>query len=101
MIAFINDERNHIANEVAPSHEAAFMMLNADRADYLLDYAGPASNALVVHPVKNMSFDVIDYLDIYLVLSKSYPDAEHVLVRLTRMVKNMQYEPEFRPPENS
>lgn len=100
LINFIKDPKNNITNEVAPSHEAAFTMLDAGRADYVIDYAGPATSGLAAHPVKDLRFEVIDYLDIYLVLAKSYPDAEHVLDRLMMMVKNMQNEPAFRPPGN-
>ncbi|HEY8099510.1 MAG TPA: transporter substrate-binding domain-containing protein [Burkholderiaceae bacterium] len=100
LINFINDPKNRITNEVAPTHEAAFTMLDAGRADYVLDYTGPATSGLTAHPVKNLRFEVIDYLDIYLVLSKAYPDAEHLLARLTTLVKNMQNEPKFRPPDN-
>ncbi|MGZ3158465.1 MAG: substrate-binding periplasmic protein [Burkholderiaceae bacterium] len=100
LINFIQDPKNHITNEVAPTHEAAFTMLDAGRADYVLDYAGPATSGLAAHPVKDLRFEAIDHLDIYLVLAKSYPDAEHVLARLTTMVKSMQKEPDFRPPDN-
>jgi polar amino acid transport system substrate-binding protein len=100
LINFIKDPKNNIINEVAPTHEAAFTMLDVGRADYVLDYAGPATSGLAAHPVKNLRFEVIDYLDIYLVLSKTYPDAEHLLARLAIMVKNMQNEPDFRPPGN-
>jgi polar amino acid transport system substrate-binding protein len=100
LINFIKDPNNNIINEVAPTHEAAFTMLDAGRADYVLDYAGPATSGLAAHPVKNLRFEVIDYLDIYLVLAKKYPDAERVLARLTMMVRNMQNEPDFRPPNN-
>ncbi len=100
LINFIKDEKNRITNEVAPTHEAAFSMLDAGRADYVLDYAGPASSGLAAHPMQGLRHEVIDHLDIYLVLSKSYPDAEHLLPRLTSMVKAMQNEPAFRLPIN-
>ncbi|MGZ3238066.1 MAG: substrate-binding periplasmic protein [Burkholderiaceae bacterium] len=101
LINFIKDPKNRITSEVAPTHEAAFTMLDVGRADYVLDYAGPATSGLAAHPVKDLRFEAIDHLDIYLVLAKSYPDAEHVLARLTTMVKNMQNEPNFRPPSDS
>lgn len=101
LINFIKDEKNRIVNEVAPTHEAAFNMLDAGRADYVLDYAGPASVGLAAHPMHGLRYEVIDHLDVYLVLSKSYPDAARLLPRLTSLVKAMQNEPAFRVPDNS
>lgn len=101
LINFIKDPKNRIDNEVAPTHEAAFTMLDAGRADYVLDYAGPSAQGLAAHPVKDFHFEAIDHLDIYLVLSKTYPDAERLLARLTTMVNDMQNEPAFRIPENA
>lgn len=100
LIDFIKDKKNHITNEMAPTHEAAFTMLEVGRADYVLDYAGPATSGLAAHPGRNLRFEAIDHLDIHLVLSKAYPDAEQVLARLTTMVKRMQNERDFRPPDN-
>ncbi|MBI1891242.1 MAG: transporter substrate-binding domain-containing protein [Burkholderiales bacterium] len=98
LIKFINDKSNRITSEVAPSHGAAFAMLDAGRADYVVDYAGPAASGLAEHPIKNLQSEQIDYLDIYMVLSKRYPDAEQLLERLTRLVAQMQEEPAFHPP---
>jgi ABC-type amino acid transport substrate-binding protein len=99
LINFIMDPKNRITNEVAPTHEAAFTMLDAGRADYVLDYAGPSHTGLTAHPVRNIQFQQIDHLDIYLVLDKTYPDAERLMARLTRMAIEMQREPAFRIPE--
>lgn len=101
LIKFINDKQNRIINEVAPSHMAAFAMLDAGRADYVLDYAGPAANGLAAHPVKNLLSEVIDHLDIYLVLSRKFPHAEQLLTRLSTIVTDLQNEPGFHPPPQS
>jgi ABC-type amino acid transport substrate-binding protein len=98
LITFINDKKNRITNEVAPTHAAAFAMLDAGRADYVLDYAGPAASGLASHPLPGLRFETIDHLDIYLVLSKAYPDAERVLERLTTIAKDLQQDPGLRPP---
>ncbi len=98
LIKFINNPHNRIINEVAPTHQAAFEMLEAGRADYVLDYAGPATIGLASHPLPDVRFEAIDTLDIYLVLSKNYPGAAQLLERLEVVVKKLQREPGFRPP---
>jgi ABC-type amino acid transport substrate-binding protein len=101
LIKFINDERNRIISEVAPSHAAAFAMLDAGRADYVLDYALPATQGLAEHPMEKLRYETIGHLDIYLVLSKRYPDAERLLVRLAEIAENLKKEPAFRLPGQS
>lgn len=98
---FINDRNNYILSEVAPTHAAAFAMLDAGRADYVLDYAGPAASGLLAHPVRNLRFEVIDHLDIYLVLSRKFPNAEQLLPRLSAIVTELQNKPDFRPPRQA
>ncbi len=46
LIGFINDPQNRIVNEIASTHEPAFDMLTAGRADYVLNYDSSASVAL-------------------------------------------------------
>lgn len=98
LIGFINDKKSRITSEVAPSHGAAFAMLDAGRADYVLDYAGPAASGLAEHPVANLRSAKIDHLDIYMVLSKRYPNAEQLLERLAAIAAKLQQEPAFLPP---
>jgi ABC-type amino acid transport substrate-binding protein len=99
LISFIKNPKNRITNEVAPTHEAAFTMLDAGRADYVLDYAGPSFKGLAAHPVRNIQFQPIGHLDIFLVLDRTYPDAERLMARLTAMVIELQREPAFRIPD--
>lgn len=100
LIKFIDDERNRITSEVAPTHGAAFAMLDAGRADYVLDYAGPAASGLVEHPINNLRSEKIDHLDIYMVLSRRYPNADQLLGRLATIVTALQKQPAFRPPRH-
>lgn len=97
-IKFIQDGNNRIVNEVAPNHAAAFAMLDAGRADYVLDYAGPAASGLLAHPVRDLRSEVIDHLDIYLVLSRKFPNAEQLLPHLSAIAVDLQNQPDFRPP---
>jgi polar amino acid transport system substrate-binding protein len=82
LMAFIEDPKNRIINNAAQTHESAFAMLERGRADYLIDYTGPASEVLAIKPNKNLKFSSLDRLDAYLVLSKKRPDAAPLMVRL-------------------
>ncbi|CCQ75032.1 conserved protein of unknown function(similar to ABC-type amino acid transport/signal transduction system) [Magnetospira sp. QH-2] len=79
---FIRDKPNSITNNVAIKHEAAVDMLAARRADYLVDYVHPAEEVLAMKPILGLAHDLLSSKDVYLVLSKTYPDAEKVLARL-------------------
>lgn len=93
LITFIEDPANRIENNPAQSHQAAFEMLDAGRADYLLDYAEPAaSEGLAKHPVANLRSEVLDTVHMYFVLSRSYPNARAVLDRLDTLYQKMREE---------
>lgn len=79
---FINDEKNHVANNESPTHAAGFKMLASGRADYLIDYAGPATEILAGEPVSGLQSDTLLRQDVHLVLSKSYPEAAKVMAQL-------------------
>jgi len=90
LIGYVKDPANKIATEVAVSHQAAFDMLTAGRADYMMDYVGPATDALAERPViPNLTYEIIDSAALYLVLSKSYPDAEKVMAQLEAIYKSL------------
>lgn len=89
LLKFISDPANRIVNEVTGTHTSAFAMLRDNRADYLLDYASAASDILAENPIEDLKANAIDELDIYLVLSRSYPDAENLMARLEAIVKTL------------
>jgi polar amino acid transport system substrate-binding protein len=92
-INYIKDPANNITIETAKSHASAFAMLEAGRADYLLNYDEPArADGLVANPVKNLNSDVLDIVHMYFVISKSYPNAEGVLKRLESTYQTMRTE---------
>lgn len=66
----------------AVSHQAAFTMLEHGRADYLVDYSGPAREILADRPGMELRHETLDRLDVYLVLWRGYPNAEATLDRL-------------------
>lgn len=89
LLDFIADEKNRVSNQVAPSHVSAFRMLAQGRADYLLDYTGPAGEVLAAEPVAGVQSDSLSRQDIHLVLSKSYPDAPALMQRLETIAESL------------
>jgi polar amino acid transport system substrate-binding protein len=89
LLSFIDDKKNGIVNNVAETHESAFAMLERGRADYLIDYTGPATEVLAGRSSKNMKFDVLDRLEIYLVLSRKRPDAQKLMSRLESIAESL------------
>lgn len=73
----------------AVSHQAAFTMLAHARADYVLDYAGPAREIMAEQRDLNLKHESLDRLEVYLVLSRSYPDAEATLARLEALTDKL------------
>lgn len=82
MAAFLADGKNAIHRTSAVKHQAAFEMLAQGRGDYLLDYAGPAREVLAARPIPDIQSAVLGRMDVHLVLSRQYPDAEGVMNRL-------------------
>lgn len=79
---FIADEKNRVSSVDSTTHVAAFRMLAGGRADYLIDYAGPAAEVLAAEPIARIQSDLLTSQDVHLVLSKTYPDAANVMARL-------------------
>jgi ABC-type amino acid transport substrate-binding protein len=90
--AYLADPANGVTVNTAPGHDAAFAMLERDRADYLLDYAGPATEVLARHPQADLAYDVLSHLDVFLVLNRTYPDAPKVLERLEAILETLDRE---------
>ncbi|HEX6736418.1 MAG TPA: hypothetical protein VF096_16555 [Azonexus sp.] len=82
LLAFVNDGRNRVSNNLALTHSAAFKMLAQRRADYVIDYARPAAEVLAETPLTGLQSSVLSRQEVHLVLHKSYPDAPAVLARL-------------------
>lgn len=95
---FVDDTKNRIKSHEAPTHAAAFKMLAAGRADYLIDYAGPAAEMLAAEPNADVQSDTLSRQDVYLVLSRSYPDAEKVMARLEAVAESLDKESFVRTP---
>ena len=95
---FINEPANNITNNVAGDHFAAFTMLGAERADYVLDYAGPAEEVLMKNPIDDITFDSVSQTDVFLILHKDYPDAERVMQKLDEIAQTLDINEFVVPP---
>jgi ABC-type amino acid transport substrate-binding protein len=89
LLKFITDPVNKITTHSAVRHDIAFSMLEAKRGDYLLDYTGPAAEVLAVQPIADVQSDVLSRQDVFLVLSRSYPDAPAMLARLEAILATL------------
>lgn len=79
---WLADPARQVALSDAPTHAAAFRMLARGRADYVIDYGGPAAEVLAAEPIAELRSDLLNRQEVFLVLSKSYPDAARVMARL-------------------
>jgi ABC-type amino acid transport substrate-binding protein len=82
LLAQLSAPGSGVTLEHAVSHQAAFTMLEHGRADYLLDYSGPAREILEGRPGINLQHETLDRLEVYLVLWRGFPDAEATMARL-------------------
>ncbi|MBC8445123.1 MAG: transporter substrate-binding domain-containing protein [Rhodospirillaceae bacterium] len=95
---YINDPQNNITNYAAGDHHAAFAMLKARRADYVIDYAFPAEEVLSENPIPGVTFDSLSQTNVYLVLHKHYPDAKATMARLEAIMKTLDKSDFLTPP---
>jgi len=82
---YINDKKNNIETFITNTHESAFEMLAAKRADYLLAYQKPAELALQHTKVKSLHVTQLSSLPLHFIVSKNTPKAEEVLIQLERV----------------
>jgi len=89
LAAYLADPGNRITVHETQAHASAFKMLANARADYLIDYAGPAGEVLAAEPVEGMVYDVLSRQDVHLVLSKNYPNAAQVMQHLEAILATL------------
>lgn len=82
----------------ASTHQTAFTMLERGRADYVLDYAGPAGEILAERPNLSTDHDTLDHLRVHLVLWRGYPDAEATMARLEAIADQLELSHLPEPP---
>ncbi|MBI3444051.1 MAG: transporter substrate-binding domain-containing protein [Magnetospirillum sp.] len=89
LIRHINDPAHGIVTEVAESLDAAFRMLEAGRADYLLSYEANAQAILAARPIRGLNSRPMGRIPVYMVLAKSYPEASATLARLEALSRTL------------
>jgi polar amino acid transport system substrate-binding protein len=96
---FIADPKNGVAHETAATHDAAFAMLEHGRADYVLDYAGPAAEVQAARKTK-FRHAALSRLDVHLVLVKSYPGALATMQRLEAALEGLNIDDILQLPKS-
>lgn len=86
---YLNNPENRITRYTARQHKSAFRMLALGRADYLLDYAGPSEEILSEQAIPEITYDVFKRVNVYLVLSKNYPNAQQVMDKLENIAQSI------------
>lgn len=89
-ITYIEDPKNKINHIKANKHDAAFNMLLAGRADYLLDYKDPSDTALQKIRIPDLSFNQISALPCYFVVSKKLPDGQDIVDKLDKAYEKLK-----------
>jgi polar amino acid transport system substrate-binding protein len=89
-ITYIEDSANKINHIKANKHDAAFNMLLAGRADYLLDYREPSDAALKKIKIPDLTFNQISALPCYFVFSKKLPDGQEIVDRLDKAYEKLK-----------
>lgn len=82
LAAILKSPDSRLQIDLAATHDTGFAMLERGRGDYLLDYAGPATEVLMGHPMAHLNWQRLSRSEVYLVLSKTYPQAEELMKRL-------------------
>ena len=86
---YLRAQENRVEIIEAASHEAAFKLLERDRGEYVIDYQGPAQEVISDHSIEVITSDFYQQLDVFMVLSRDYPDAVEVLNKLEASVAEM------------
>ena len=89
LLKFIDDPKNKISKEVTNTHSSAFRMLELGRVDYLIDYASAADDIISQNSISDLRLNTLSNLDIYLVVSKSYPNAQNLMNKLETIAQTI------------
>lgn len=92
IIKFLEDPANKIVLESARTHESAFMMLNLNRAEFVLDYIEPASEALSKYKLQDLAHAPITVLPLYIHVSKTLPDAQQIMDKIMKAHDDLKKE---------
>ncbi|MDM8517578.1 transporter substrate-binding domain-containing protein [Desulfobacterales bacterium HSG16] len=84
IITFLKDPANEITLDPTSKHILAFRKLQHKRADYLLDYKGPADNVLQTFSKSDIQEHSIMRIDVYIIISKKTPNASELMRRMEK-----------------
>lgn len=87
--SLITNPSNQVSVFPTATHATAFAMLAKERADYVLDYKHPSIEVLGKNPIKDIQFETLREINLYLVLNKNYPNAEDLLLKLEGIINKM------------
>jgi hypothetical protein len=94
---YLRAQENQVQIIDAAGHEAAFQLLERNRGDYVIDYQGPAEEMLFDNPIADLAYDSFKRLDVYLVLSRDYPNAYRLMDHLEARVAELDVPTLLRP----
>lgn len=98
LLAALSEGPSPITPQLAMTHSAAFRMLQGGRADYVVDYAGPAGEVLADAPIPGVRWENLSRQEVFLVLSRAYPDAPRVMARLESILDTLDVDRLMRSP---
>lgn len=79
----------------AANHEAAFQMLGAGRAPYVLGYQGVGDPGIKAAGLSKVNSKAMKAINIYLQIQKSTPNAQAILEKCTKALAELQAEKAF------
>ena len=97
LIQFIKDPANRVTYYETDSHESAFRMLKAGRADYLLDYKTPTERTLKTVKIPELKSVELSSVPLKFVVSKKVPDAPRLLKALEDAYRELVQSGEIKP----
>ena len=84
-INYIKDKKNKVAYIKTNKHLSALKMLQAKRADYLLDYRDPIDRARKSISIPELKHNQISSLPCYFIVSKKIKDGVEIINRLEKV----------------
>lgn len=94
---YLRARENQVQIIDAAGHETAFQLLERNRGNYIIDYQGPAEEMLFDNPIADIAFDSFKRLDVYLVVSRDYPNAAELMNHLETQIANLDVPALLRP----
>ncbi len=93
LIRYLKDPANRISLDPTTTHVLAFRKLRANRADYVLDYRRPATMAIKQEGMaEEVDSSTLAKLNIYFIVSKKTPEAQHLMKRLEAAYRTLKAE---------